>query len=113
MNNAIDNTVTELTLEQAAAEAKSFKSKLGGHLSVNKSGNIFVRYPQFQAWSVDKEKSYTAGLNIDAEILKEICSNKFIQNEILEFLALVPSRVGMTADDVQELVRLYKKEKKS
>lgn len=115
MNVAIENQNESgtLTLEEAAKRAKSFSSKMGAHLSVNKSGNIFVRHPSFQCWSVDKEKTYTAGLNIDREILRAICSNPLLQQEILAFTDLVPNKAGMSEKEIAAVAALYKKEKKS
>lgn len=111
-NNQIQS-VEDLTLEQRAEMVKNFKSILGANLQVNKSGNIFLRHPMFQSWSVDKQKTYTAGVNIDPAVLLGICTNKQLQEEIIHFLSLLPSKTGMSAEDVQSYVAQFSKPKKA
>ena len=56
--------------EDASALLASVKvsTKNALHVSINKSGGVFIRHPKFVAHSAAKDKDYTAGLNIPREV---------------------------------------------
>jgi hypothetical protein len=108
----VDNA-DELSLEERAEIAKKFPSKLGANIQLNKAGDVFLRHASFQAWSVGKQKTYTAGANINAEVLRALCSNEMLQAEVLAFLDIVPSQIGMTEEEKAQHVEQFKKPTKA
>lgn len=66
----------ELSIEDAgkllAAAGTSQSRGPGRTIKTNKSGGLFVRDTAFKAWSENKQKHYTASVNIDKAVAKEL-----------------------------------------
>ena len=69
----------ELGIKKAAAPAKQV-------ITVNKNKGLFFKHPDFQLWSKDKNKFYTAGINMDMKIAKELFNNVELLKELRDFV---------------------------
>ena len=110
---AVTTETVETKLQKSIALVKDYKSKCGANIQINKGGGIFLRHPTFQAWSVSKDKAYTASININVEVLRALLDNKLLMAEVREFLKCVPSTLGMNQEEMAEFIATYQKEKKA
>lgn len=115
MENAVETTQTTTvmpTLAELAKKVKAFRSAIGATLKINKSGNLYIKHGFLQAWSLEKQKVYGAGINIDLETARCLVNNPALIEDIRNFLSLVPSKVGMSKEQNAEFVKLFTVEKK-
>jgi len=120
-----DTTVAALTQEEETAtngqtaraelinKVKNFISKVGMSIKVTATGNIHVYSALFNCWSVDKQKTYAGGINVDPQTLRALCTNEPLQKEIVAFLDLLPDSVGMTREERDLFAKDFNKPSKS
>lgn len=56
-------------------------------IKLNQSGGLFVSDPSMKAYSVSKEKTYQAGLNMPLEAARALFTNDDLLSEIRQFLS--------------------------
>tara|TARA_R110000803_G_scaffold164074_1_gene227816 strand:- start:118 stop:459 length:342 start_codon:yes stop_codon:yes gene_type:complete len=82
----VDALQAQITAINKIVPETAVTKKTNMIIKLNSKGGVYVTHPAFKAYSSAKEKFYTAGINMDKNVFKELFTNKPLIMEILAFI---------------------------